>query len=60
LKASTGDFLLAITAKLEIMIEKNAAASGAAIAKPTLLGDSFLVRALLMLHLSSLTQVVQE
>jgi hypothetical protein len=40
------------------MIEKNAAASGAAIAKPTLLGDSFLVRALLMLHPSSLNQAV--
>jgi hypothetical protein len=60
LNASTGDFLLAMTARLEIKIEKIAAANGAAIAKPTLLGDSFLVSTLLILHLSSLSQVVQE
>ena len=57
LKASTGDFLLAITARLEIKIEKTAAASGAAIAKPILLGVNFLESALLMLHLSSLSPV---
>ena len=53
LKASTGDFLLTITAMLETTIEKTAAANGAAIAKPTLLGDNFLVSTLLMPHLSS-------
>jgi hypothetical protein len=52
--------LLAITAMLEIMIEKIAAASGAAIAKPTLLGDNFLVSKLLMLHLSSQNLVALE
>ena len=57
LKASTGDFLLAMTARLEIKIEKIAAASGAAIAKPTLLGVNFLESALLMLHLSSLSPI---
>jgi hypothetical protein len=60
LKASTGDFLLAITARLEIRIEKTAAAKGAATASPTFDGDNFLVSALLMLHLSSQNQVAQE
>ena len=60
LKASRGDFLLTITAMLETTIEKIAAANGAAIAKPTLLGDNFLVSTLLIRHLSSLSQVVQE
>jgi hypothetical protein len=52
-KASIGDFLLAITARLEIMIEKTAAANGAATANPILLGLNFLVNALLMPHPSS-------
>ena len=49
-----------MTAMLEITIEKTAAANGAAIAKPTLLGESFLVSKLLMRHLSSLSQVALE
>ena len=57
LNASIGDFLLAITARLEIKIENIAAANGAAIAKPTLLGVNFLEKALLMLHRSSLNPV---
>ena len=58
--ASIGDFLLAITARLETIIEKTAAANGAAIAKPTLLGDNFPVINLLMLHPSLLNQAVLE
>jgi hypothetical protein len=41
-----------MTAILETTIEKIAAANGAAIARPILLGESFLVNKLLMLHLS--------
>jgi hypothetical protein len=56
LNASTGDFLLAITARLEMRMEKIAAASGAAIAKATLLGVNLLESVLLMLHLSLLSR----
>jgi hypothetical protein len=49
-----------MTAMLEIAIEKIAAANGAAIAKPILLGESFLVSTLLMLHLSSQNQAALE
>ena len=54
-----GDFLLAITARLEIMIEKTAAAKGAATANPILLGLNFLVSELLMPHPSSQNLVAQ-
>ena len=47
----------ALGAAIKINIEKIAAASGAAIAKPILLGVNFLESALLMLHLSSLSPI---
>jgi hypothetical protein len=43
LKASTGDFLVAIKARLEIMIETIAAETGAANAKPTFFGVNFII-----------------
>jgi hypothetical protein len=52
--------LLAITARLETKIEKTAAASGAAIANPTLLGVNFREKELLMPHLSSQNLIVLE
>ena len=39
--ASIGDFFVAIIARLEIRIENIAAANGAAIANPSLLGVNF-------------------
>ena len=60
LKASIGDFLLAITARLEIKIEKTAAANGAATASAILLGENFLVIELLMRHQSSLNLAALE
>jgi hypothetical protein len=53
LNASIGEFLLAITAILDIAIEKTAATNGAATAKPILLRENFLEIRFLMPHLSS-------
>jgi hypothetical protein len=43
LNASTGDFFVAIKAKLDIKIETMAADTGAASAKPIFLGVNFII-----------------
>jgi hypothetical protein len=60
LNASIGECLLAITAMLDITIEKTAATKGAAIAKPILLRENLLEIRLLMPHLSSQNLIVPE
>ena len=55
-----GDFLLAITAKLEIMIEKTAAEIGAANASAILESEFFLMAVLMRKHQSLPNQVVRE